>query len=344
MRSVTAAHPKDRADIEDNFRKTIGQALGGIFVLLAAGLAYYGTLQTMQVNEDQALHTQQSGRDLLISNQVSRGFEQLASKETVMQLGGIYALEGVMRASEQYHQPVLEALCAFVRDRTKTETGDGPPATEIQAALTVIGRRKPFGDGYPDLAHTHLRKAFLSTANLSGANLSNADLSGSDLSGTDLTFADLDNANLTNANFTAGVKTQVETQAGPISISRWVGRPADLTRATLFNADLGGANLGGAKLTDAKLIGAHLVGTFLDAADLSLAALDYADLTGAHLAAADLRHAILADANLTGATLTEETILTDTDLRGARVTQAQLDQACGTDVKLDPGLIIKPCR
>jgi hypothetical protein len=50
MRSVTAADPKARADIEDNFRKTIGQALGGIFVLLGAGLAYYGTLQTLQAN------------------------------------------------------------------------------------------------------------------------------------------------------------------------------------------------------------------------------------------------------------------------------------------------------
>jgi hypothetical protein len=29
MRSITAADPKARADIEDNFRKTVGQALGG---------------------------------------------------------------------------------------------------------------------------------------------------------------------------------------------------------------------------------------------------------------------------------------------------------------------------
>ena len=31
MRSVTAGNPKDRADIEDNFRKTIGQAIGGLW-------------------------------------------------------------------------------------------------------------------------------------------------------------------------------------------------------------------------------------------------------------------------------------------------------------------------
>ena len=67
MRSVTAADPKARADIEDNFRKTIGQALGGAAVLIGAVAAYL-----------QFTHQQQATRDLLISNQVSKGFEQLA--------------------------------------------------------------------------------------------------------------------------------------------------------------------------------------------------------------------------------------------------------------------------
>src|ERR1700722_6865517 len=55
---------KARADVEDNYRKTVGQALGGAAVLLGAGLAY---LQFSQ--------QQQASHDLLISNQVSKGFE-----------------------------------------------------------------------------------------------------------------------------------------------------------------------------------------------------------------------------------------------------------------------------
>jgi hypothetical protein len=84
--------PKARADTEDNFRKTVGQALGGAAVLIGAGAAY---LQFTQ--------QQQASRDLLISNQVARGFEQLGSDKPVVRLGGIYALEGVMNNSEQYH-------------------------------------------------------------------------------------------------------------------------------------------------------------------------------------------------------------------------------------------------
>jgi uncharacterized iron-regulated membrane protein len=37
---LTLESPKDRADVEDNFRKTAGQAIGGVVVLLGAGLAY----------------------------------------------------------------------------------------------------------------------------------------------------------------------------------------------------------------------------------------------------------------------------------------------------------------
>jgi len=110
---LTIRDPKARSDIEDNLRKSIGRLLGGAAVLIGAGLAY---LQFTQ--------QQQASRDLLISNQVSKGFEQLGSHEVVVRLGGIYALGGVMNNSEQYHQPVLEALSAFVRDVTKTATGD----------------------------------------------------------------------------------------------------------------------------------------------------------------------------------------------------------------------------
>ena len=68
--------------------------------------------------------------DLLISNQVSKGFEQLGNDKLVVWLGGIYALEGVMNMSEQYHQPALEVMSGFVRDGTRNEMGEGPPAAE----------------------------------------------------------------------------------------------------------------------------------------------------------------------------------------------------------------------
>src|SRR5712671_3392980 len=249
--------PKARADVEDKFRKTVGQLLGGVAVLFGAWLAFLQFPQQQQTAQSQidqqqqaAQQQQQAARDLLISNQVSKGFEQLASDKMAMRLGGIYALEGVMNASErpeQYRGPVLEMLCAFVREYTIGKTVFQKPAIDIQAALTVIGRRK--GQELPDLAQ----------ANIPGANLSGANLSGADLDSADLKSAYLSGANLTGANL----------------------RGADLNGAYLSSANLSGANLSGANLRGADLTGANLRGANLRGANLSVAYLIRADLTGA---------------------------------------------------------------
>src|SRR6516162_11808292 len=102
---LTIRDPKARADVEDNFRKTIGQLLAGAAVLIGAALAYLQFTEQQraaqeqfskqqQTSHEQLLQQEQASRDLLISNQVSKGFEQLGNdKSVVVRLGGIYALE-----------------------------------------------------------------------------------------------------------------------------------------------------------------------------------------------------------------------------------------------------------
>ena len=104
--SIQIPDPKARADAEDNFRKTVGQALGGAAVLIGAGAAYLQFSQQQQtatqqivaqqkIASDQIAAQQQAAevsrkvsQDLLISNQVAKGFEQPAGKEMSMRLGG----------------------------------------------------------------------------------------------------------------------------------------------------------------------------------------------------------------------------------------------------------------
>jgi uncharacterized protein YjbI with pentapeptide repeats len=320
---------KARADLEDNFRKTIGQALAGIFVLLGAGLAYYGTLRTIQANNDQARLSQQAAHDLLISNQVAKGFEQFGNANVRVRLGGIYALEGVMNTSEQYHRPVLEALCAFVRDGTRTETSDGPPATDIQAALTVIGRRAVMGPVSPDLVNAHIQKADLSNAHLTRANLSEADLSHANVSGADLSDANLSGANLSGSNLSNEYLVRARKGVGGFIA---IGPVTKLTNAILLATNLADADLAHADLSGAILRGANLSGAILVASNLSKASLSNANLEGALMRGADLSDADLSNATLNGA-----------NLSAAGVSQAQLDKACGTGAKLDPGLTLKQC-
>ena len=287
---LTIRDPKARADVEDNFRKTIGQLLVGAMVLGGAGLG-------ATVAYRQLMSQQQASRDLLISTQVSKGFEQLGSDKIVKRLGGIYALEGVMNTSEQYYQAVLEALSAFVRDGTKNETGDGPPMSDIQAALTVIGRRANIAPGMPNLANAHIPKAYL------------------------------------EGRFVyPSVEEDPTVSDMPPS---WL-RVGDLRRAILRGTDLRGADLSGADLRGADMTDANLSGAYLVRANLSGAWLDGTNLSGADLAP-DQKTSGIFSAKLHGAHLVE------VDLSSARVFQSQLDETCGTNVKLDPGLTLKPC-
>ena len=163
-------------------------------------------------------------------------------------------LEGVMNTSDQYHLPVLEALSAFVREGAKHRTppisdgscaplgddnppigiNDKPPA-DIQAALTVIGRRSA----------DHWR-VNLVRAGIAGADLTNADLSRADLARADLTNADLERANLTRADLSCANLRGADLQG------------TDLTDAELRGADLRFARLNGANLSGADLTGADL--------------------------------------------------------------------------------------
>ena len=262
---------------------------------------------------------QQASHDLLISNQVSKGFEQLAGKEIAMRLGGIYALEGVMNTSEQYRVPVLEALCTLVRDstrriKTEQEIADVPTAIDIQAALTVIGRRSK-GPGSVNLIGAKFAEVGLSGAHLSGADLRSAHLFNADLRGADLRGAHLEVAHL------GGHLDGADLSGAHLDF-------ANLSYAYLNDVNLAGANLTGANLTGANLTGAHLDGANLDGADLRGTRLNDADLSSANLS-----HAQLNDADLSGARL-----------RNAMgLEQTQLDRACGTDARLAPSLTLPSC-
>jgi uncharacterized protein YjbI with pentapeptide repeats len=326
---------KARADVEDNFRKTVGQALGSVAVLLGAAVtllgAYVAYLQFSQ--------QQRASHDLLISNQVSKGFEQLGSEKVVVRLGGVYALEGVMNNSDQYHQPVLEALSAFVREGVNPPTSEPPlkqpsvsekPPTDIQAALTVIGRREA-GFGTVDLSGARIVGADLKEADLTGADLHGVNLSDAMLFYTRLSDAILSAADLTGADLTGADLTK-----------------ANLTQAELFQAHLTGANLNNANLAAAGLNNADLTRAQLGSADLTLANLAAANLAAANLRSAKLIHANLFLTDLTGADLTGADLtgadFTKADLTDARVEgQAQLDPACGSNAKLPSGLTLKPC-
>jgi len=270
--SVKDLEPKERFDRENEARKTLATILGGAAVL-AGG---YVTLQNLKVAQHAASISQEAlkvSREGQIADRFEKAIEQLGAvnvdgkKKLEVRLGGIYALEGIANESEGLHWPIMEELCTYVRENAPLKPQEStreqqapaqhtPLAADIQAILTVVGRRDHKYERENQVLD--LRGTDLSRANLRGAYISGADLSETDLSGADLRGASLRGANLSQTDLGGGAILGGADLSG-----------ANLSRTNLLRADLGGANLRRANLRGADLSGANLSGTILLLANLS---------------------------------------------------------------------------
>jgi uncharacterized protein YjbI with pentapeptide repeats len=340
-----AGHPQA---VIAHTRPDWGQRLASLVSVATVAVAVAALLFTNEASGEQARLTQQGH----ITDRFTSAVDQLGSDQIDVRLGGIYALERIMRDSPPDEPAVVAVLAAYVRDHAARLAAPQPPrpparspvatqlGSDVQAALTVIGRRPgpntPDGREvveltYLDLTHVELVDANLAQANLTGANLSYAQAPGGDLTGAaldeanlaaadlangTLTGADLDGADLTGATLTGANlahSSAVDGNLANASLAFANLSRARLTHATLPNADLSNARLVGASLLEANLTGANLTHTQLIGANLTSANLATANLPGANLSGADLTGANLAGANLSGATLT------GAKLAGARV-------------------------
>jgi uncharacterized protein YjbI with pentapeptide repeats len=307
-------------------------------VTLGAGLFAAGALLYTARNFTLSRRTFELTEQGQVTDRYTKAIEQLGSKELDVRIGGIYALERVARDSPRDHPTVMEVLTAFVREHSREHLPDavgdepGTEATErmtrpdVQAAVTVVGRRDRGHDRQQislagaDLPRADLTSANLVSAYLHAANLGFANLTGADLTGADLTYADLTRALLAGANLTHAHLSGADLTRALLADANLVGAQlaeADLTSAHLNGADLTYADLTGARLPDAGLAGANLTRARLPGADLTHAHLTDANLTGANLTGANLTGADLTGANLT------DTNLTDADLTGAILTESQ---------------------
>jgi len=154
-------------------------------------------------------------------------------------LGGIYSLEAIAE-SKDFHWPTMEVLSAYIREHSWEQQVGPITRIDIQAILTVLGRRDRKYESWDQrinlfiaklsrvdlstasLVKANLRRADLSFANLSGAFLGGANLLMADLLGADLSGADLRSATLIEArNLT---QEQIERAKGSAATKL----PADL--------------------------------------------------------------------------------------------------------------------
>jgi hypothetical protein len=215
--------PKERIELENATRSsfaqsfgTLSQTIGGIVLVIGV----YFTWRNLIATEDKQ-----------VTERFTKAIEQLGNEKAEVCMGGIYALERIASDSEKDHWIVMEVLCSFVRHRSSIEKNRGnqqPISNEIQAALTVIKRRKTSQDPKQrslDLSFSYLKganlrgeifKSFISKeetfvrSNLQEADFTGSNLESSDFTGSNLVGARFSKANVNGAKFTRADLLQVD--------------------------------------------------------------------------------------------------------------------------------------
>jgi hypothetical protein len=299
VRRLRGLAAEDRFDRENEARKTLAQIIGGLLVI-GGILLSINTLLLQQETET----LQEQGQ---ITDRFSKAIEQLGAVKSdkaldrngtaginlEVRLGGIYALERIAQDSPRDHWTIMEVLTAYVRTNSPASDQSGQvqsthkPSgtaehlrgmpveqasvrTDIQAVLTVIGRREVAHDPFArrlDLSHSDLSWAALDGTRLDKANLRGADMRGVSLGGAHLDHADLRETILYGAHLNGAQL-----------------HGADLRGVRFLNTDLRvahlqDANLSGVDLKNTRLYGTELNGAHLEGADLS----EVADLTQSQL-------------------------------------------------------------
>ncbi len=269
---------RELLDLQNELRQTLALLLlGAGAVLIVLALLW----RRVTASERAALEAARAAEEGQRADRFSRVVGQLADERLEVRLGAIYALEQLAMESREQHRPSIAVLCAFLRERAAWQperATTGRPPTDVQAVLSVLGRRTLTHER-EDAFRLDLRRTDLRGADLNGvrfaravlleAHLEGASLQGAQLAGADLRGAWLDNADLVEADLRGADLREAHLEG------------TYLVDAQLDGADLGGAHLAGAYLGGASLQGADLGGAQLDGAYLYKANLDGASLHAA---------------------------------------------------------------
>jgi hypothetical protein len=248
QRERDSLQPHDRLKLEHDARTALIQGLGGAALLIGLLFTWRSlraTERNLQITQDTSAKNLAIAQEGQITERFTRAIEQLGSKQREVRLGGIYALERIARDSEQDHWPIMEILTAYVREQapireaspnetalSRLERPLPTPTTDIQAILTVLGRRtRTYGKGEEQSLH----------------------LAETDLRGVDLTYAHLENAFFRLSRLDSAYLMEAHLEG--VSFHR-----AHLERATLWQARLEGTDLAYAHLEHADFTDAHLEG------------------------------------------------------------------------------------
>ncbi|MFD7342202.1 pentapeptide repeat-containing protein [Streptomyces violascens] len=263
--------PGPKATVVSGFRT----GLAALAVASAGAIGLIFQQRNLKITQQTLEHNRQKDRrqlELTLEAQLTdyyiKAVSLLAHTDRTERLGGIYALERIMRDSAKDHDTVVQLLAAYIREYAKRDRSraqvigskPNPPSDDIRAALTVLGRRpERAAESEIDLSNTDLPCVNLHHARLPrtlfvGCNLDGAELTGANLAGSSFYRASLRHIQANNVNLRG-------TQLSEADMRDADALGADLRDALMHKADLRGAHLTAGNLHGASLHEAQLVDT-----------------------------------------------------------------------------------
>lgn len=238
-----------------------------------------------------------------------------------VRLGAIYALERIAHDSKRDYWPIIETLCAYVRENT--EDALAPVAHEkhaawearlpdirvdVQAALTVLGRRPVERLAYEyEQARKADREEDAFRLDLRGANLQKADLSHGAFGRAifddcSIQAAKIDSTQFHRASFHNAKLSGIFFDS---EFPKCVFKGAQFSQATFIACDLAEASFTSAKFHEAQMAHVYLKNAdFIDAAgslSFQLSDLSEANFTGARMRKWRFEQCTLTSAKFTDA-------------------------------------------
>jgi hypothetical protein len=265
--------PADVANLQNEMRKTFLQVVGGALAIIALIFTYRRVVVAEQGH---------------ITDRYTKAIEQLGATKAEgepnveVRLGAIYALERIAQDSARDHWPIMEVLTEYVQQNAPAPVGKlteednkkaikKGPAMEIQAILTMLGRRRrDRGREHVwqrlDLQHSNLRGAKFLIAHMEKARFDFAHMEGSIFYGAYVEEAIFYGAHVEGASFYR----------------------ANTNRTRFYDTHLEGASFREADVEEARFGGAHMEGASFDWANV-----EGADFRGAvGLAVEQFKHAL----------------------------------------------------
>jgi len=256
------ADPNKRAGVEDSYRKTVAQVLGGAAIALTFAWTWVKDHETIELARIQAANQQFGDAAKLISTQNVDG-----------RAAGIYSMENLVLARPEYYTPVVNTLRSII----KSHRPEPPPrgseqpkvSDDLMAAIYVLGRL-PRADKPIDMQHLYLVGGdFLGLTEFRAADFSGAVLFATNFSGADLTDAIFDGAQMSDWESVGSARWSDQLAQDWVGEKGWerIQFVALFDYATLTNASFKGMSVSGASFQNANLKNTKFNQTDLSRAD-----------------------------------------------------------------------------